>query len=255
MRVLFGNFDPTTESSDYDVPQTTVLDLAGSNFKIGDDIAVWPLRTLDTNENGRRKVILLTFAVPKDTFGAGHRWDFDCHACAPLIGAAVFVHGEAGWSVESSRTVISSGGGFGHPPSEFRIVAVGPHKIGIEMTDGYSGQGEETISKVIMVAWNGKVNMALRYVAADNNKGGCGADADGMPCYANHRRLEFVADPNRDYYDILLRLSGTDLTEIAPYRSKAVRGWERYTLQDGNYKMVERVGDGTSVEQYMSTSR
>jgi hypothetical protein len=255
MRMLFGNFNAKTESSDYDVPQTTVLDLTGSNFKIGDEIVVQPLRTLDTNENGKRKVILLTFAVPKDTFGAGHRWDFDCHACAPLIGVAVFVHGDAGWNVESSRTVISSGGEFGHPPDEFRIVAVGPHRIGIEMTDGYSGQGEETISKVIMVAWNGKVNMALRYVAADNNKGACGPDADGMPCYANHRRLEFVTDANRDYSEILLRLSGTDLTETAPYRSKAVRGWERFTFEHGKYKMVEHLGDTTWLERYTSTSR
>jgi len=257
MRTLFGNFDPKTESSDYDVPQTTVLDLTGSDFKVGDDIVVQPLRTLEAIENGKRKVILLTFAVPKESFGPSPDYldRFQCHACAPLIGAAVFVRGDAGWSVESSRTVVARGGGFGHPPTEFRIVAVGPHRIGIEMTYGDIGQGEESISKVIMVPWDGKVDMALRYIAANNNKGACGADADGMPCFSNHRRLEFVVDANRDYYEILLRLSGTDMTEAEPYRSKAVRGWERFTFKDGAYMMTKRVGDTTSVERFISTSK
>ncbi len=253
MHTLFGNFNPKAESSSYDVPQTTVLDLKGSSFKIGDKIVIQPLSTLQTTESGQRKVILLTFAVPKESFGrsSDDLKNFECHACTPLIGVAVFVRGEVGWKVESSRTAVARGGGFGDPPTEFRVIVIGPHTKGIEMIDRASG-GETTLSRVIMVPWNGKVNLALHYIASDDNHGDCGADADGMPCYANRRRLAFVQGAKRDYYDILLRLSGTDMTDS---QQKTVLGWERFAFADGYYTMVKRVGDRTTLERFIAASR
>ena len=43
MQSLFGNYDPKTDSSRYSIPQSTVYNLKGSSFKIGDDILVYPL--------------------------------------------------------------------------------------------------------------------------------------------------------------------------------------------------------------------
>jgi len=257
MTLLFDNYNPKTKSSQYDIPQTTLLDLKGSGFEIGDDIVVQPLWTYAITEGGKRKIAFLTFAVPKSSVGLAETdpRSFECHACAPLIGAAIFVREGDRWQVESSRTVVSRGGGFGSPPADFQIIVIGPHKIGIEVSDGDTGGGETTISKVIMVPWKGKVNEALRYVAADNNKGDCGTEKDELPCYANHKRLSFVPRANHDYFDVLLTLSGTDMTEVAPYRARAVHGLERFTLEDGSYRTKERVGDNTSVERYIESPR
>ena len=251
MRAVYSNFDPKTNSSTFEVPQNAILD--GSFFHLGDEVVAQPLRTLAMIEDGKHKTILLTSAVPKASFGVPDRLNtFDCHGCAPIIGAAVFVLDPAGWRMESSNIVAADGGGFGHPPAEFRIVAIGQHRIGIEMTDGYEGQGEETTSKLILVPWNGKVNPALRYVTNNNDRGACNLGADSLPCYSNGRRLQFVTGTDPNYYDILLTLSGSDLTEAPPFRSKAVRGSQRLTFVDGNYKVERRVGATTSLERLIA---
>jgi hypothetical protein len=253
MSTLFDNFDPKTESSQSSIPQNTVFDLKGSGFKIGDEIVVQPLWASTVVENGKHKVVFLTYSVPKSRYGHGATDlnNFECHACAPLIGAAIFVRIGDRWQVESSRAVVSRGGGWGDPPSDFRIIAIGPHRIGIEISDGDTGGGETTTVKTIVVPWKGKVNEALRYETTNDNKGDCGIEKDELPCYSNRKRLSFIPKANHDYFDILLTLSGTDMTEVEPYRAKVVRGLERLTFEDGYYRTKERVDDRTSVEQFI----
>jgi len=251
MRELYSNFDPKTKSSVFEVPEGAILD--GTFFHVGDEVVAVPLRTLATFEGGKRKMILLTYAVPKASFGVPDRLNtFDCHACAPIIGAAAFVPAPAGWRMESFCTVVAYGGGFGQPPNEFRIVPIGEHRIGIEMTDRYEGQGEKTKIKLIMVPWNGKVNPALKYISNENDRGACDSGDDRLPCYSNGRQLQFVSGTDPNYYDILLTLSGSDLTEAPPYRSKSVRGSQRLTFVHGTYKMKDRVGDTTSLERLIA---
>ncbi len=244
MTVLFGNFSPKTKASEYDIPQTAAPDLKSPWFSAGDELVVRPLRVLEAKEDGKRKIILLTFAVPKA------RGAFDCHACAPFIGAAVFVHDGQHWKVESSRTVITQGGGFGYPPKDFRVLQVGPRRIGIEMTDRYEGQGEATKAITILVPWNGKVNEALRFITHDDDRGACGLPG-GLPCYSNQKGFLVAATKNKDYFDIALNLSGTDMTNGLPYKQRIVHGTELFEWTEGFYKLKTRTGDTTSAERFI----
>ena len=69
MSALFGNYDPKTDSSQFVIPKGTDLDLAGSQFEIGDEIVLMPLWASVVAEDGQRKVVFLTYAVPKESFG------------------------------------------------------------------------------------------------------------------------------------------------------------------------------------------
>lgn len=133
MNALFGNFDPKTGSSHSSISQATASRLQDSWFKNGDEIIVRPLRILEAQEDGKHKSILVTFSVPKV--------NFDCHACRPFIGVVVFVRNGDRWEVESRGDMITYSGGFGEPSRDFRVVHVGPGRIGIQMTDSDEGQG------------------------------------------------------------------------------------------------------------------
>lgn len=252
MSELFGNFDSSKQLAIYDVPQSTTLDLRGSSFERGDEIEVRPFWVSSTQEGNTRKVVLLTYAVPltKDHSPAFQEDEpFSCHACAPLVGAAVFVESASGWKVESSRAVVTRSGGWGRPPESIRIVDVGPRRIGIEITDTDTGQGETTSSKTLLVPWEGKINEALVRVVADDDKGMCGRDAEAIPCYRNRKKLEFVSGKNPDYYDVVVTLSGTDTTDSDPIVTKRIHGTERLSFASGRYKTESKEGDTTSVER------
>ena len=249
MQSLFGNYDPKAEIAHYDIPQSTVYSLKGSSFEIGDDILVHPLWASAANEDGKDKVVFVFYSLPARDDGSPA--NFECHACTPLIGAAIFVKDGAQWRIESSRTVVTRSGGFGYPPTEIRIITIGPKRIGIEITDGDTGGGETTDTKSILVPWNGKINEALFTVISDDNKGDCGKDADNGPCYANRKSLSFVPGANPEYFDVLLRLSGTDMTDQEPYRRKIVHGYERFSFANGSYKTIKKTGEKISAERFM----
>jgi hypothetical protein len=256
MSLLFGNYDSTRQLATYDVPQTTDVDLRGSSFERGDDIEVRPFGILSVQESGVPKIILLTYAVPlADDFEPVVPGDesFSCHACAPLIGAAVFVKSETGWKVESSRAAVMRGGGWGQPPGPIRAVHIGPQRVGIEITDTHTGQGETTSFKSVLVPWNGKVNEALARVVSADDKGDCGKNS--RLCYTNHKKLEFVPGKNPDYYDVVLTLSGTDMTDSEPAVTKRVHASERLEFANGKYLTVSKQGDVTSVERVIEEER
>jgi hypothetical protein len=70
----------------------------------------------------------------------------------------------------------------------------------------------------------------------------CGPGGD-LPCYANHKKIEFVKGASSDYFDILLILSGTEMTESRPFRTRRVFGVEHLEFVNGRYKRVSRTGD------------
>ena len=158
----------------------------------------------------------------------------------------MFVRSAGQWKVDSSRAVVTRAGGWGRPPVSIRVVPVGSRRIGIEISVADTGQGETTATKYLLVPWAGKVTEALVKVVADNDKGDCAKDA--IPCYANRRKLNLVKGKNPDYYDVVLTLSGTDITGSELLVAKRVHGMERLEFTDGRYRTVSRQGDVMSIE-------
>lgn len=241
MTALFGNFDSKTSQSHFNISQATADRLKDPPFGSGAEIVVRPLRVLPAREDGKQKFILLTYSVPRVT------WNFDCHACRPYIGEAIFVRVGQRLSVESSGDMITEAGGFGQPSRDFRVARIGPRRIGVEMIDSEEAQGETTTLKALFIAWSGKVNEALHFIAHDDDKGGC----DNIPCYSNQRNMSFVPGANKSYFDIVLVLSGTDMTDQLPFRRMRVHGTERFGLVNGFYESQSKTGNTTSLDRFI----
>jgi hypothetical protein len=233
MRAMFGNFDPVIKSSLAYVPEGTS---PNANFEPNDPIRVRPFFVQEVNENGVRKVYMLTWAKP-----AGQ--PFDCKGCAPLISAAVFVQGPDGWKPESIGRTVLAFGDFGKPP-EGRLVEIGPqtHAFLLRVT---SAQERTTVGEALLVPWNGTIQEAMRTVVEDSNQGNCGG---AYPCYSNQREFKFVPGSDPQHNDIVLTLTGTDMPPHPPYKVHPVSGTERLHFQDGKYVHVERQGDSISAE-------
>ena len=140
------------------------------------------------------------------------------------------------------------GGGFGYPPNIFQIIYIGPHRIGIEVINYYTGQGETSEGIAILIPWKGKINEALIAMRSDENSDGCGKDADNFPCYSNKTTMALVPGENSEYFDIVLKRSGTDVTDHEPYKAKPIHGYERLSLADGYYKIVQQAGVSASID-------
>ncbi len=235
MRTMFGNFDPVIKSSLSQVPPD--VSATSPNFQQGGEIRVRPFFVQEVNENGIRRVYIVTWAKP-----AGQ--PFDCKGCAPLISAAVFTPSPAGWKPESLGRAVLTFGDFGKPP-EARLLQIGPHAHAF-LLKVTSMQERTTVAESLLVPWKGAVQEAMRTVVADSNQGSCGG---AYPCFSNQRELQFVPGSDSQYNDIVLTLSGTDLPQNPPYKIRRVTGSERLQFQDGKYVHVERQGDTISAEE------
>jgi hypothetical protein len=254
MTALFDNFNQTLGYSTYDVPQSTTVDLHGSSFERGDDVAVYPYWAASGVDNGKEKVFLLTYAVPIGENGrVGFEGDlpFECHACWVLVGAAVFVKTENEWHVESSRTAVTGGGGWGEPPAKAELVHVGPRRLGIEIIDENGGGGETTAEAKLVIPWGGKVNEALATPILEEAEGACGPNPNKeVQCAAYKRKLEFIPGKNPDYYDVLLSLRGFGEESERSRRPRRLRGSERLEFVGGVYEKLYRVGDIPTEERH-----
>jgi hypothetical protein len=234
MRILFGNYDPVIKASLYRVPYGAVQD---PNFADKDELRARSFFVQDTTENGVHKYYVLSWAKP-----AGQ--PFDCKGCAPLISAGVFVSGSNGWQLESVGRAAIVFGDFGKPP-EAQLVQIGPqhHAFLLRST---STQSQTTTTQALLVPWAGNVQDAMQWVGANNNQDDCGG---AYPCFGYQRDLKFVSTPNSEFDDVVLALSGTDMSQKAPFNRHKVNGTERLQFHDGRYMQVEKTGQTVIAER------
>jgi hypothetical protein len=223
MKSLYDNFDASTQTSVSSVP----IGSARSSFlDRADKIEVHPFLIISARESNKRKVFLLTYAVPDSE-------SFECHLCAPLIGMAVFGRTNEGWSIESSNNGMVVFGQWGNPP-DARLLRIGQGHVGIELRITTQGQGETTTVISFLVPWKGEITEALRTEVADDDGGICG-DGGMLPCYKNRRKITFVKGAEAGYDDLVLTLSGTVLTKEPPFKTVMLNQVERRKFSEGKY--------------------
>jgi hypothetical protein len=224
MTSLYGNFDLPTQTSVSTLPPGK-----NSHYSINKPVPFQtrPFFVAYTNDAGASKVFLATYS---DALGR-------CHACQTLIAVAAFVQTLGHWTIESSTKSPVFFGDWGQPPSA-RLLPIGPHHVGVELQFTGGGQGVYATVVSILVPWKGDVREALTTAIAGGNGGGCGEDLP--PCYENKRNIAFVKGADPDYDDIVLTLSGTDMSNRPPFDIVEVNGTERRKLSDGRYIPVGR---------------
>jgi len=227
MKTLYGNFDQTKGESTFVMKEAGP---EGAFFPKGATVKVQPYFVQSAEDSGTIKVFFLTQGIPAQDE------PFDCHACAPLIGAAVFAKKDGAWTVEARDLDSTIAGGWGRPP-EARLLRIGPRKKGVELKVGGGGQGVTVVGVSILVPWNGSVSEALVQVISDDNGGYCGNEEGMMPCYSTHTSIGFVKGENTEYDDVIVKTAGTRLSKSAPYKAEKVDETERRVLRNGKYAL------------------
>lgn len=238
MKMFYGNFDAEKQTSVTSLPkEKTSLPAAGE-----EQMTVRPLFHAYTSDGGVQNFILVSYAVPPA---------YGCHACAPIIGMATFSQKGSMWTMDASNRAITDAGGWGEPPKDIRLVQAGPNHHAVQIMDFGGGQGETTTVLKLLIPWNDTVTLALERIIADDDKGLCTPNG-GLPCYANHREVTFVPNDKVEYYDLELKLAGTDLPvsdAAASEPARKVSGTEILRFENGKYIQVSRQGDLTTIDR------
>ena len=96
-------------------------------------------------EDGIERHVIITYSVPAEGF-------FQCHACAPLIGGAVFKRSADGWIIESQNKYITVIGKWGKTEKEnIAIIEIGSGRYGVLFrgSDIHQGYMSNYISLIV----------------------------------------------------------------------------------------------------------
>lgn len=225
MKSLYGNYDPLAHTSTFRTSRAyphTFFDKPG---KVDARIFL----ATGAEDSGATKVFVLTAAIPHGSP------EYDCHACAPLIGAAIFAKNGTSWTVESSNKEFDVLGNWGGPP-QAEIVRVGPQRSGFELKPGNTNQGETVGSVMILLAWKGGIHTVFSAETLSTETSDCG---DGMGnCRDKSAEITFVRGENADYDDILLTISGTELNDKTG-KDEKVRRVQNWKFVEGKYAQAK----------------
>jgi serine/threonine protein kinase len=178
-------------------------------------------------EAGVQKRFLITETVPAH---------YDCHACAPLIGGAVFSQQGNDWQLDAENRFVTVMGGWGTAPKG-KLAKIGPERYAIVFHPGGTGQGitEEAVSIMGEVQDTVKELLTILEYAGDN-AGACGEGGgeEGMsPCWKFSSKMDFEPGAKPDYFDIKVTTTGTKEDDNGKIRkANAVK---KYVFVEGKY--------------------
>jgi len=220
MKALYGNYDPAKKISIYKLTKT----FQNSYFDKPGKVAVYPFLVAGASDSGTTKVFMLTYAIPA---GAPI---FDCHACAPVIGVAVFAKKNGSWAAESALNAFNPLGNWGGPPNA-EIVRIGPDRAAFQLTPGGTNQGETFSLVMFLVPWQGGIREVFEAQTDWPEQTDCG---DGMGyCRDVSAEVSFERGANPDYDDIVVKLSATETDSHD--KDVQVHRVQRWNFADGKY--------------------
>lgn len=226
LELVYGSYDYQKK---YTRRQLTAEDLKGSDrpidFNLG-TVYTGPNLIKSFVQGGVQRYFLTTETVPAR---------YDCHACAPLIGAATFSRQGDGWQLDAETKAISTMGSWGTGPGG-DLIKIGPDKYGVKFNIGSSGQGE-TGEAVVIIAENGQSLREILVIDeySGDNGGACG---EGLPaCWKYSSRMDFEPGANPEYHDVKVTTSGTRPDGNGNIRR--ANSVKKYTSVDGKYVPVK----------------
>ena len=140
MKVLYGNFDPKT--------QTSMIPLGELGIDDENQPIIKPLFHAIVREGNAEEFLLLTYAVPDGE-------DFGCHVCAPTIGVAVFIKTANLWLLGASNKSVTQSGSWGEPSKRIQVIEIGTKHHAIQIISASTGQGQTTTAIELLVPWKG----------------------------------------------------------------------------------------------------
>src|SRR5258708_9220593 len=131
MKMLYGNYDAKTQTSVTSLPrEKSSLPAPGE-----EQMTVRVLFNTFSVDPSPKSFVLVTFAVPTSDE------TFDCHACSPAIGMAVFSQEGRKWTMDASNRAVTFAGEWGKPPTDIQLVRIGPNRRAVNLIDVGEGNG------------------------------------------------------------------------------------------------------------------
>lgn len=197
MELVYGTYDYSQSVSRWTPNQTR-------NYPDPwpDTIDVSPLMDTAYVEDGTAKRLLVTWAIPKESFEG----EFSCHSCAPIMGFTLFGKKADSWIVQDSDLQFGTYGEFGRPPS-FSLQPIGRNRYGLMMTTSFGSTGEWEESVTIIVPHQGKFlkAFAAQIEGSDDwNCSGTAAEDQKDGCVAYDGDIEMLPNSGSEYFDLLL---------------------------------------------------
>lgn len=179
LELLYGKYDPNLHG----VPRKDSELPADRVGEVPDSGVTRVVLSQEYDDEGKTRHLLIT-----DTEAKG----FDCHACAPLVSAAVFVKAGDQWNLEHEFPSLDVSGKFGKPAS-MRWLKVGSgYALQVELTDG--DQGYFTTDIALLSLGQG----SPKYILQTENE-----FADGEKLYVD---LKFQRS-EKPYWDAQLKVT------------------------------------------------
>jgi hypothetical protein len=247
---MYGNYDANTKTATLPCTDAQRIENSKSNG------SWWPcyendsvvsveiilMATVSTSTDPKHKIeetYLVTSAAPAhDPLG------FDCHSCEPAIGVAQFVRQDLKWKLEGANPTVGFYGSWGGPPS-VSLMAIGPSKHGVLLSEDNGGQGYMFGSKWLLAPIGKTVAEVWNIQDEQDNFGAYdpkGVDGPSVR-YRSSAAIRFscIFDAScaggGGYFDIEVISRGQDQT--GPTSKLKAQNWTNvYLFKDGGYKLV-----------------
>ena len=172
-------------------------------------------------EGGHPKHLIVSLLTPEPPE------QYSCHACTPLIGAAVFTLAGAKWQIESESTIIEDVA-LGH---RFSLVKTGPDRYGVLVHQLDSHQGYQLDRIDLLLAYKRIMRQALSI--GFNESPSPDACGDGAQQSVD---LTFNVAGSKEFYDALavVRENAGQCGHL-----KATVQRSRYEYAAGDYRLVD----------------
>jgi hypothetical protein len=240
LKQLYRGYDPEKGTAQLACTEEQERNSSHAGWSCGKEystVSVTVLLMAEVQEGGTDKVYLVTSAVP-----ANAPEGYECHACAPAVGVAVFQAQEGNWALRSANAAIGFYGGWGRAP-EVVLVHVGPEERGFLLSSHEVAQGYAWSNKTLLMPIDRTVAEVWSLQDEQDNLRAIDPDdkLNKQVPYRSSAAFRFYAAESedggsRDYYDIEVISRGTsseDLTHLKP------ENWtEIYRFSDGKYKML-----------------
>ena len=173
-------------------------------------------------EGGQQKHVIVSLLTPRPPE------DYYCHACSPLVGAAVLRLTGGRWEVESTSKIIEFIA-IGHG---FSLVHAGQDRYAVMLQQKDSHQGYEMNRSDLLLPDNGSIRQVLSIGFDENPSPGACEDASEQSV-----NLTFDTVIHKELYDVLTVVRKN---EGECGRLKAIVQKGRYEYSAGAYRLINQ---------------
>lgn len=236
MEVIYGLYDKEIECSKWICKPVEKKQFAGKSDASGTlhtrAAGAYPIETSEG-----KKMLLLTETLSREKGG----WE-NCHACAPILGAAMFHEIDGAWFIEALKKDLDVIGAWGELPSN-KLVKFGPEMYGVLFSYGSTGQGITEGGIELVGVINGKFSILLDAHTDFSNEGMFPDPKSEPMAYSYSSNLTFRELEGDNPFQLILTRKGERPypTEgggeiVKPFSEQLI-----YEVSKGKYQLVDSI--------------